>query len=35
VQKEDISDTQVIELVPYANFDTLRTVNIVRAKKSP
>ena len=35
VQKEDVSDTQVIELVPYAAFDTLRTVNIVRGKKGP
>ncbi len=35
VQKEDISDTQVIELVPYANFDKLRTVSIVRGKKGP
>lgn len=33
VQKEDISDTQVIELIPYANFDKLRTVSIVRGKK--
>ncbi len=35
VQKEDISDTQVIELVPYVNFDKLRTVSIVRGKKGP
>jgi len=33
VQKEDISDTQVIELIPYADFDKLRTVSIVRGKK--
>ncbi len=33
VQKDDISDTQVIELIPYANFDKLRTVSIVRGKK--
>lgn len=35
VKKEDVSDTQEIELVPYANFDKLRTVNIVRGKKAP
>lgn len=35
VKKEAISDTQEIELVPYANFDKLRTVSIVRGKKQP
>jgi rod shape-determining protein MreC len=35
VQREDISDTQVIELIPYANFDKLLTVSIVRGKKQP
>ncbi len=33
VHREDISDTQEIELVPYANFDTLRTVSVVLGKK--
>ena len=33
VKKEAISDTQEIELVPYANFDKLRTVSVVRGKK--
>ncbi len=33
VKKEAISDTQEIELVPYASFDKLRTVSIVRGKK--
>lgn len=35
VRKQAISDTQEIELVPYANFDRLRTVSIVRGKKQP
>jgi rod shape-determining protein MreC len=35
VQREDISDTQTIELVPYANFDKLLTVSIVRGRKQP
>lgn len=35
VKKEAISDTQEIELVPYANFDKLRNVSIVRGKKQP
>lgn len=35
VKKEAISDRQEIELVPYANFDKLRTVSVVRGKKQP
>jgi rod shape-determining protein MreC len=35
VQRDDISDTQTIELVPYANFDKLLTVSIVRGRKQP
>jgi rod shape-determining protein MreC len=35
VKKDAISDTQEIELIPYANFDKLRTVSIVRGKKGP
>jgi rod shape-determining protein MreC len=35
VQREDISDTQTVELIPYANFDKLLTVSIVRGKKQP
>jgi rod shape-determining protein MreC len=35
VQREDISDTQTIELIPYANFDKLLTVSIVRGRKQP
>ena len=35
VRKQAITDTQEIELVPYANFDRLRTVSIVRGRKQP
>ncbi len=35
VTRQDISDTQEIELIPYANFDNLRTVNIIKGKKQP
>ncbi len=35
VKKDAISDTQEIELIPYANFDKLRTVSVVRGKKQP